>query len=83
MITTRFDNIGIVMSTQNNIDDALRNPICEIRNKYDLAAEAVVKELSGRKGLGDELDFIDDDIKEELIDQLSKTIANAIDHWEE
>lgn len=70
------------MSMQNNIDDALRNPVCEIRSKYDLAAEAVVKELSGRKGLGDALDSIDNDIMEELVGEFSKTIALAVEQWD-
>ena len=51
-------------------------------DEYDLAAGAVIKELSNRSGFDGVLDSIDDDIKEELIGELSKTIAFAIDQWD-
>lgn len=39
------------------------------------AVDAIVYDLAGRKGLGDEWDQIDDDIREEIIEKWTDIVA--------
>ncbi len=41
---------------------------------HEKAIMAILKDLSGRKGVGDELDYIDFDVMEDMFDDLVKIL---------
>lgn len=51
----------------------------EITDEWvQLAADAVMRDLSGRSGVGDELSQIDDDVMDELRDSIGRAALSAV-----
>lgn len=70
------------MSATLCIQRALGNPyddkIPDTRDVSRVAALAVIEELTGRGGIGNELESYDNEIREDIIDSLSDIIATVI-----
>ncbi len=48
-----------------------------MKTAAELAVEAIIDDLSGRKGIGDEWDQIDPDIQDEIIEEWQEHIDAA------
>lgn len=78
----RHDDGVRIDGSKLHIRDAMLQLAREVRDAAVAAkvgsVTALVKDLSDRKGLSDEWDQIDDDIKQEITDEWQEYVARAI-----
>tara|TARA_Y100001968_G_C19060238_1_gene573430 strand:- start:304 stop:522 length:219 start_codon:yes stop_codon:yes gene_type:complete len=68
----------------NETDNAFNNPYNGIQptTQNEFIALAVIDNLVGRKGIGDELEKVELDIRMEIITDLNRVVGEAIADWD-
>ncbi len=55
----------------------MSNDLAALKASARKAAEKIASDISGRRGIGDELDSVDDEIREEMLDEWTDIILQS------